>query len=190
VSEGALTWIHEVRRRLESPPPQRLPPDEARAAAVLVPLFIEDRQLLTLLTRRSDDLPHHRGQIAFPGGGVELGEDAWTAALRESWEELALDPGRILKLGQLDEVVSPVGFRIVPCVGAVPVPLELAANESEIDEVFSVPLLALAEPGAAEERDVELDGHRRSLRVYRYGDRQIWGLTASILQNLLTRLGL
>jgi 8-oxo-dGTP pyrophosphatase MutT (NUDIX family) len=190
VSAGTLTWIHEVRKRLEAPPPRRLPPDDVRPAAVLVPLFIEQGRLLTLLTRRSDDLPHHRGQIAFPGGGLELGEDAWAAALRESYEELALDPGRILKLGQLDEVVSPVGFRIVPCVGAVPVPLEIAANESEIEEVFSVPLLALAEPGASEERDVELDGHRRSLRIYRYGDRQIWGLTARIVQNLLERLGL
>ncbi len=190
MSEGTLTWIHDLRRRLESPPPSRLPADEARRAAVLVPLYIEGGRLWTLLTRRSDELPHHRGQIAFPGGGLELGEDAWAGALRESWEELALDPRRVLKLGQLDEVASPAGFRIVPCVGTVPVPLEVDANTSEIDEVFSVPLLALADPGAAEEREVELDGRARSLRVYHYGGWQIWGLTARILQNLLARLGL
>ncbi len=189
MNDRALTWIHDVRGRLETPAPRRLPPDEARPAAVLVPLYIEGGRLFTVLTRRSDELPHHAGQIAFPGGGLELGEDAWAGALRESWEELALDPRRVLKLGQLDEVTSPAGFRVVPCVGAVPVPLEIDASTSEIDEVFSVPLLALADPAAAEEREIDFDGHRRSIRIYHHAGRQIWGLTARILQNLLARLG-
>ncbi len=190
MNDRALTWIHDVRKRLESPPARRLPPDDARPAAVLVSLYIEGGRLLTLLTRRSDELPHHAGQIAFPGGGLELGEDAWAGALRESWEELALDPRRVLKLGQLDEVASPAGFRIVPCVGAVPVPLEVDANTSEVDEVFSVPLLALADPAAVEEREIEFEGRPRQVRIYHHAERQIWGVTARILQNLLHRLGL
>ncbi len=190
MNDRSLTWIHELRQRLESPPPRRLPPDEARPAAVLVPLFVEAGQLWTMLTKRAKDLPHHRGQIAFPGGGQELGEDAWSAALRESREELGWEPGRILRLGQLDEVSSPAGFRIVPCVGAVPVPIAVEASAGEIEEVFSVPLLALTEVKAVEERAVEIDGQRRALRVYHVAGRQVWGLTARILQNLLERLGL
>lgn len=190
MSDRSLTWIHEVRRRLESPPPARLPVDEARPAAVLVPLYVENGQLWTLLTRRSDELPTHKGQIAFPGGGLETGESHWVAALRETEEELGLEGGRILQLGQLDETSTPTGFRIVPCVGAVPTPLEMAINEEEIAEVFSVPLMELAAPKVVEERLVEINGRRRSLRVYHVGGRQVWGLTARIVQNLLVRLGL
>jgi 8-oxo-dGTP pyrophosphatase MutT (NUDIX family) len=186
---AGASWILEARSRLASPPPRRLPPRDVRQAAVLVPLYVDAGELWTLLTRRADSLPHHRGQIAFPGGGRELGEDAWGAALRESQEELGLDPARILRVGQLDEAETPSGFRIIPCVGAVPNPLETRANPGEIAEVFAVPLLALANPQLVEDRRVRLDGADRVLRIYHVGGRQIWGLTARILQNLLERLG-
>ena len=93
------SWILQVRQRLASPPPARLAPGEARQASVLVPLYVDAGQLWTVLTRRTEDLPHHRGQIAFPGGGREIGEDAWDAALRESHEEIGLDPKKVLRLG-------------------------------------------------------------------------------------------
>jgi len=189
VADRSLTWIHEVRRRLESPPPRRLPVDEARQAAVLVPLFVQEGDLHLLLTQRSQRLPSHRGQIAFPGGALETGESVWDAALRETREEVGLDPARILPLGQLDEVTSPAGFRIVPCVGAAPVPLEPVPNEDEIERVFGLPLLAFAEPGVAEDREVDFDGRRRAIRVYRVADPPVWGLTARIIQRLLERLG-
>ena len=114
------SWIFELRSRLASPAPQRLPTNEARQAAVLVPLYVEAGELWTLLTKRSETLPQHRGQIAFPGGGREIGEDPWDAALRESQEELGIDPSRVVRIGQLDEASTPSGFNIVPCVGAVP----------------------------------------------------------------------
>ncbi len=191
MSEVPHSWIVELRERLASPPPARLPASEARQAAVLVPVYVEAGQLWTVLTRRSDDLPHHRGQIAFPGGGHEIGEDAWGAALRESQEEIGLDPDRVLRLGLLDEAETPSGFRIVPCVGAVPHPLDTELNEDEIAELFAVPLLAFADVRMVEERQVTINGQERSLRVYHLpGGRQVWGLTARIVQNLLERLGL
>ena len=67
----APSWILELRKRLASPPAARLPPNEARQAAVLVPLYVQRGELWTMLTRRSGTLPHHRGQVAFPGGGRE-----------------------------------------------------------------------------------------------------------------------
>lgn len=184
------SWIEDVKRRLGSPPPERLPPSEVRQAAVLVPLHVDEGQLQVLLTKRSDQLPHHRSQIAFPGGGREIGENAWTTALRETREELGLDTRRILRLGQLDEAWTPSGYHIVPCVGAVPAPLELEVNEEEIAEAFSVPLAAFSEPGRIEDREVEIDGRRRTLRIYHVEGRQVWGLTARVLQNLMGRLGL
>jgi 8-oxo-dGTP pyrophosphatase MutT (NUDIX family) len=142
-----------------------------------------------VLTKRSEDLPHHRGQYAFPGGGLEPGEDAWQAAVRETQEEIGIPSDKVLPLGQLDEAETPSGYRIVPWVAAVPYPLATEINEGEIAEVFSAPVLAFSNPRMVEDRAVEIDGVERMLRIYHVGSRQVWGLTARILQNLLWRLG-
>jgi 8-oxo-dGTP pyrophosphatase MutT (NUDIX family) len=188
--ERRTSWIEEVRARLASPPPRRLAPGEGRPAAVLVPLYVDAGELWTVLTRRSENLPSHKSQYAFPGGGRELGEDPWEAALRETHEEIGVEPKTVLRLGHLDETGSPAGYRIIPCVGAVPFPLQTAVNAGEISEVFSVPLSALANPRLTEERPVVVNGRERMLRVYHLGARSVWGLTARILQNLLVRLGI
>jgi 8-oxo-dGTP pyrophosphatase MutT (NUDIX family) len=187
---AAQSWILAVRERLASPPPKRLAPSDLRPAAVLVPLYVDAGELWTVLTKRTETLPSHRGQIAFPGGGREIGEDAWGAALREAKEEVGFEPAKVLRLGLLDEVESPASFRVIPCVGAVPFPYEAAPNEAEIAEVFSVPLTAFANPRLVEERPVSIDGRERMIRIYHVGNRQIWGLTARVLQNLLVRLGI
>jgi len=191
VTEPSSThsWIFELRKRLASPPPGRLPTSEVRQAAVLVPLYVDAGELWTLLTKRAETLPHHRGQIAFPGGGREIGEDPWDAALRESEEELGIDPSQVIRIGELDEASTPTGFHIVPCVGAVPYPLETAINEAEISEVFAVPLLAFADFSMVEDRLIKIDGVERWIRVYHVGSRQVWGLTARVVQNLMWRLG-
>ena len=189
-ADPALSWILQIRERLTTPVPSRRRPSDARQAAVLVPLFVEAGQLWTVLTKRSEHLPHHKGQVAFPGGGLEIGEDPWGAALRESHEELGIEPQSVVKIGELDEAGTPSGFSIVPCVGAIPYPMELVASEDEIAEVFSIPLLAFADVRVVEDQTVKIDGRERMIRVYHIGRHQIWGLTARIIQNLLTRLGL
>jgi 8-oxo-dGTP pyrophosphatase MutT (NUDIX family) len=188
--EEPKSWILALRQRLASPPPRRLAASGLRQAAVLVPLYVDAGELWTVLTQRAEDLPSHRGQVAFPGGGREFKEDPWEAALRESQEEIGLDPKAVLKLGVLDEVESPAGFRVIPCVGAIPQTAQFTANAGEIAEVFRLPLTAFANPRLVEEREVVLNGVPRSLRIYHVGRRLIWGLTARVLQNLLVRLGL
>ncbi|HEX3129294.1 MAG TPA: CoA pyrophosphatase [Thermoanaerobaculia bacterium] len=184
------SWIQEIRDRLTSPPPRRLAANDLRPASVLVPLYVDAGELWTVLTKRTDDLPSHRSQIAFPGGGRELKEDPWAAALRETNEEIGFDPKSILRLGELDEGETPAGFRVIPCVGAIPFPYKATPNAAEISEVFSLPLSAFSNPKMVEERPVKINGVERLLLVYHIGNRQIWGLTARILQNLLVRLGL
>lgn len=211
------SWIAEARAVLATPPPRRLSGQaagELRPAAVLVPLFVEGGELWTVLTKRADTLVSHPGQVAFPGGSREAGEDPWTAALRETSEELGLAPQSVLRLGELDEVDVPSGFRIVPCVGAVPREswstgaagavgstgafgmtgatgaLEVRANAAEVAEVFRLPLSAFTNPRLVEDREVVYDGVRREVRIYHVGSRQIWGVTARILQILLARLGM
>ena len=184
------SWILEIRARLSNPAPRRLPPTDTRQAAVLVPLYVDAGELWTILTQRTRKLPHHKGQIAFPGGSLEPGEDPWAGALRETCEEIGIESKRVLRLGELDEVETPSGFRIVPCVGAVPFPVETRPNEDEIEDIFAVPLAAFADPTLVEDRMVRFDGKERLLRIYHVGRRQVWGLTALIVQNLLQRLGL
>jgi 8-oxo-dGTP pyrophosphatase MutT (NUDIX family) len=180
-----------VRHRLEAPPPRRITTGEGRDAAVLVPLFVEARELWTVLTQRSIELPTHKGQIAFPGGGQELGEEMWETALREANEEIGLSTEAVLRLGELDHVEAVTSsFRIVPCVGAIPAGFVPKINEAEITEVFTLPLSALASPQLVEDRAVAIDGVQRTLRIYHVGRWQIWGLTARVLQNLLRRLGM
>lgn len=188
--QQTTSWIIDLRTRLAKPPGQRLPPTDARRAAVLVPLYVDAGELWTLLTKRSDALPTHRGQIAFPGGALEEEEDAWTAALRETHEEVGIEPQKILRLGALDEAETPSGFHILPFVGAVPFPVETSPNPDEIEEIFSVPISAFLNPSMVEDRAVAIDGQQRLMRVYHLGGRQVWGLTARIVQNLLLRLGL
>jgi len=184
------SWILDVRERLLTPPPRRLAAKDLRPAAVLVPLYVDAGELWTILTKRTETLPTHRGQIAFPGGGRDLKEDPWGAAVREAHEEIGLEPKTVLPLGALDEGETPAGFRVIPCVGAVPQTFQPRPNAAEIAEVFSLPLTAFSNPQMVEERSVKIDGVGRMLRVYHVGGRQIWGLTARILQNLLVRLGL
>lgn len=188
--EEPRSWITELRERLASPPPRRLAASDLRPAAVLVPLYVDAGELWTILTKRTDTLPSHRSQIAFPGGGRELKEDPWGAAVREAHEEIGLDPKTVLRLGELDEGETPAGFRVIPCVGAVPRTFQAQPNAGEIAEVFSIPLSAFSNPQLVEERGVKIDGVERMLRIYHVGGRQIWGLTARILQSLLVRLGL
>jgi 8-oxo-dGTP pyrophosphatase MutT (NUDIX family) len=196
VPDERHSWIVELRARLESPPPERLPPpapakvDKVRRAAVLVPLYVDAGALWVLLTRRAEDLPYHRGQIAFPGGALENAEDPWAAALRESHEEIGLDPKKVLPLGMLDEAETPTGFHVQPCVGAVPYPLETRPAVREVAEIFALPLQAVANPQLVERRPVLIDGQKREITVFHVHGRQIWGVTALVLWNLLERLGM
>ena len=188
--DTAHSWIVEMRQRLAEPPPQQMVVGDRRAAAVLVPLFVNAGQLWALLTKRSDSLPQHGGQVAFPGGGSEVGEDAWAAALRETREEIGLKEKGVARLGQLDDVDTFSGFQIRPCVGAIAYPYETEINEDEIADVFEVPLMAFADVRVVEDRVVTVDGHDRMFRIYHVGKHRVWGLTAGIVQNLMARLGL
>ncbi|MDR2689283.1 MAG: CoA pyrophosphatase, partial [Azoarcus sp.] len=122
----------------------------AHAAAVLVPLVRREEEPTVLLTRRTSHLRHHAGQIGFPGGGVEAGDDcAEATALRETREEIGLSSERIELIGRLPDYLTGTGFRITPVVGLLRPPLDLAAlviDTFEVAEVFEVPLAFFLDP--------------------------------------------
>jgi 8-oxo-dGTP pyrophosphatase MutT (NUDIX family) len=151
-------------------------------AAVLVPIVHRPEGLQSLLTERSADLPDHPGQISFPGGRVEPQDaDDAAAALRESKEEIGLDPGRVQVLGELATYETVTGYRVTPVVGWVEPPLDLALDRREVASAFEVPLEFLLDPANHLRHFRMLGELRRDYWAMPYGERYIWGATAAML---------
>ncbi len=163
-------------------------PGPLRAAAVLVPLVAAEDGLRVLLTRRTDHLSDHAGQISFPGGRVEDGDGTpERAALREAQEEVGLAPGRVEVLGTLPRYLTITGYDVTPVVALVRPPLALHLDPFEVAEAFEVPLAFLMDPGNHERRVVPVDGAVRFVYAMPWqGERRyfIWGATAAMLRNL------
>jgi 8-oxo-dGTP pyrophosphatase MutT (NUDIX family) len=163
-----------------------------REAAVLVGLVPRPEGCQVLLTRRTDALRHHAGQVSFPGGRIEPHDsDVVAAAIRETREETGLEPGLIQPLGLLDPLCTITGFRVSPVVAMIDPGYVATPDPGEVDEVFEASLAFLLDPANLGEFVVEFGGRpRRVLEFVDRGDprRRIWGATASILFNLRERL--
>jgi 8-oxo-dGTP pyrophosphatase MutT (NUDIX family) len=183
-------WLEEVQRLLAAVPVRRKAESNGLVvAAVMVPLYVAAGQLWVLLTQRTDSLPQHGGQVAFPGGVREEGDENEVAtALREAHEELGIDPSHVVVLGQLNDVWTPSGFLISPVVGAIPYPLMVRPASEEVEAVVQVPFSYLAKPEVVEEEELEIAGERLASPIYHYGSHRIWGATARILADLIGRL--
>lgn len=156
-----------------------------RPAAVLVPLVVHPQGLNVLLTRRTDHLHHHPGQISFPGGRVEKADVSRVmTALRETEEEIGLAPERVELLGDLPDYLTGTGFRVTPVIGLVHPPFELRLDTFEVAEVFEVPLDFLMNPANHKIHSMEYQGRVREYHAMPYGDYYIWGATAGILVSL------
>jgi len=204
--------VSRIRAALAARPARTLAVPSFRAAGVAVPLLARPAGPTLLFTVRAETLPHHRGEISFPGGGCAAGEDAAAAALREAEEEVGLPPDRVELLGALDDLPSISRYVVTPLVAAVrdpPAVFVLAA--AEVSEAFEIPLATLLDPGVRRAalwdpgrlppevgdvlRDVpvpveEIDpatGHWRVWSFHPAGERNVWGLTARILAELLDR---
>jgi 8-oxo-dGTP pyrophosphatase MutT (NUDIX family) len=183
---GRLSAALAARRRIVLSPPGKT------VAAVLVPLLTIDGEPNLLFTRRSSSLPHHQGQVAFPGGRHDVGvdPDLETTALREAEEEIGLAPADVRLLGALDDIETvSTRFVITPFVGVVPHPYVWRPCPDEVDAIFTVPVRAFEAPGAAQCEMWDFDGRRVPIDTYPVGGHVIWGATQRITRNLLQILG-
>ncbi len=160
---------------------------EATPAAVLI--AITDRpEPGVILTVRHADMRTHAGQVAFPGGRIDVGEDATSAALREAWEELGLEPAMVAPIAPLEPYRTITGFAVTPVIGVVPPDLPLAPHEPEVADWFEAPLGFVLDPSNQRLESVLFEGRQRHYYRIDWNGRNIWGATAAMLVNLSRRL--
>lgn len=160
---------------------------EGTPAAVLIAVT-ERPSPGVLLTVRREHLRTHAGQVAFPGGRIDDGEDAVAAALREAAEEIALDPAAVNVIGAADPYRTVTGFLVTPVIGMVPPGLPLVVNEHEVADWFEAPLDFLLDPVNQQRRSALYEGRERHYYEIDWNGRRIWGATAAMIVNLSRRI--
>ena len=161
--------------------------DTLHPAAVLI--AVTDRaDPGVILTQRTDTMSRHPGQIAFPGGRIDPGEDVVTAALREAEEEIALPRHKVRVIGEADSYRTVTGFQVTPVIGIIPPDLVFTPSEAEVASVFEVPLAFLLDEANHVEATLEWQGHDRHYYEIMWNERRIWGATAAMIVNLARRL--
>ncbi|WP_425480553.1 CoA pyrophosphatase [Stenotrophomonas pictorum] len=166
-----------------------LPPTPPVEAAVLVGLIPRPQGVQLLLTRRTEHLRHHGGQVGLPGGRIEpTDRNPVMAAIRECEEEIALARRQVQVLGYLDPFLTITGFRVSPVVAVIDPAFVAEADPSEVAEVFEVPFDFLMDPANLRQVPMEYRGRMRHVLEYTWPGQRIWGATAAILYNLRRRL--
>ncbi len=159
-----------------------------REAAVLAPWFTRDDRDWLLLTRRQHDLPHHAGQISFPGGAREGEESPVACALRETEEEIGVAPPLVTVLGGLPPRLSIGKFWVQAVVGRIPPDVELTPDPREVAAVVAFPLDRLRDRSRWEDRAPDTDATRRAMPHFDHAGETLWGLTARFTLDLIERL--
>ncbi|MEL6878143.1 MAG: CoA pyrophosphatase [Pseudomonadota bacterium] len=163
--------------------------DSERTAAAAVLIAVTDRpEPGVILTQRPQDMRDHPGQVAFPGGKLDDGEDAVKAAVREAHEELAIDPQAVRVVGATDRYQTGTGFDVTPVLAVIPPDLVLTPNPTEVEAWFEAPLSLLLEPKNWESHEVFWRGQMRHYLEMHYDNFRIWGVTAAIIANLGRRI--
>lgn len=170
---GLSRWPHAMRQKLVGP---------LRPAGVLVPIMQRPEGLSVLLTQRAAHLKIHAAQASFPGGRMEPQDaDVRATALRETHEEIGVEPHVVDVIGYLRAMPTITGFAVTPVVGLVPGDVELEVDRTEVDYTFELPLEFLLDEDNDQLADRVWEGQRFRLREFHYGGERVWGATAYML---------
>ena len=189
-----MSLVHRLRTALAQAPV--LPPLESldkiafeASVPAAVMIAVTDRpQPGDILTVRRDHMRTHAGQVAFPGGRIDPGENAVQAALREAWEEIGLDPAATEVVSEVDPYRTITGFAVTPVLAVVPPDQQLSPHEHEVADWFEAPLHFVLDPANQELKSALFQGRERHYYEIVWNDRKIWGATAAMIVNLSRRL--
>jgi 8-oxo-dGTP pyrophosphatase MutT (NUDIX family) len=190
-----VSLLDRLQEALSSPPSKPplegdLPELRAQAevpAAVLVAIT-ERPEPGVILTVRREHMRTHAGQVAFPGGRLNPGEDAVTAALREAHEEILLEPREVAVAGTIEPYRTVTGYVVTPVLGVIPPDLSLTPHEHEVADWFEAPLDFLLDPANQLRQSALFQGRTRYYYEILWNERRIWGATAAMIVNLSRRL--
>ena len=164
-------------------------PSQFHHSAVLIPIVLKNNKPYIILTRRSQHLNHHPGQISFPGGRAELGDkNAIDTALRETYEEIGLTQQEINIAGFIDQYTTVSNFIITPVVGIINSNYQTQIDPVEVDYIFEVPCKILLDASNYQRNEIYWQGGNRQFWEISYDGHHIWGATAAILRNMALRL--
>ena len=177
-----IARLQRFTERLEQAPPQ----PGSRASAVLVPIFDGARGPEVVLTRRSQQLTNHKGEVSFPGGRVDAGESFVEAAIREANEEINLHPSHVRVIGEMSALSTYVSnSHIVPVVAHLKQPPALTAVNGEVDRVFSVSLIDLVRDDTYVEEHWGSPPNQYQIHFFHLDDETVWGVTGKMLHQLI-----
>lgn len=179
------TIREQTRQRLMRLSPRRIEQGFSRDAAVLMPIFERDGAPYFLLTRRTEEVETHKGQISFPGGMREGSEDLQTTALRETLEEVGIDGDRVEILGRFHDYLAVTLARVTPYVGYIKAPFTARPHPREVAEVLEVPFPVFRDPARLRIERWMRQGQLIDVYFYSWGAHEIWGLTARIIHDFL-----
>ncbi len=160
--------------------------DDLMKAGVLMLLFPKDSELHVLLTKRTSEVEHHKGQISFPGGSVDQSDsDIVMTALREAEEEIGLPGDSVEVLGLFDDIWTPSGFCITPVIGYAAFLPVLTPSAVEVEEILEVPLSVFLKRENETVKKLQRSGTWIEVYFYRHGNNEIWGATAAMVRSFL-----
>jgi len=184
-------WLDRTRQALTEYIPNRLECADATPAAILILIHDWDGEAHILFTERTHQVEHHKGQISFPGGTCDDSDDcAETTALRETAEEIGVQPEDVEIIGQLDDMLTVSNFLVTPYVGVLRTNSEypFTINHHEVVDLVQVPLSHLLDDRNMELEVRKLKGKQVLVPAYTYESHRIWGATARMLHQLLELL--
>jgi 8-oxo-dGTP pyrophosphatase MutT (NUDIX family) len=183
--EVAERFFRRLSKALDPPSSVTVVPEGLRAAGVLVPLRSVGDGINVVLARRTERVPHHKGQVCFPGGSLDREDsDLLETALREAREEVGIARSDVEVLGAMDSVLTVTGFCIRPYVARIPARTAFSLDDFEMAEVFEAPLEVFARFDLYRCAESTFRGRENKVYFFDYDGRTIWGATATILHRL------
>ena len=162
--------------------------DQAWVPAAVLVAITDRAEPGVILTVRREHMRTHAGQVAFPGGRIDPGEDAAAAAVREAHEELGLDPNVLELVGEIEPYRTVTSYVVTPVIGVIPPDVPLEPHEHEVADWFEAPLRFVLDPANQHQRSALFRGRDRLYYEIMWGEQRIWGATAAMIVNLSRRL--